>query len=273
MTTQVTLQQYVGSENNFTIYAGELNAINLAINIALTAPDEYTECAIYADSKPAITATTKPWRQSGQSIIREILDNIDNLMEVKGPEYKITITWIPSHAGIEANEIVDTAAKEATEPMEEPRHKPLRSANVQLAKSNVMKAWKTSWGSAATKGSHLKRITSARHTAPIIKLSKVLKTRQQLSRLTSMRTGHCSLNDYLHRFHIDHTDSPLCACGGGRRETVNHFLLDCTRYDQQRAQLASKVGIGGMWVEKLLGYPKLITHTLEYIENTKRMPF
>ena len=88
-----------------------------------------------------------------------------------------------------------------------------------------------------------------------------------------MRTGHCSLNDYLHRFHIDHTDSPLCACGGGRRETVNHFLLDCTRYDQQRAQLASKVGIGGMWVEKLLGYPKLITHTLEYIENTKRMLF
>ena len=272
-TTQITLKEYAGSENNFTVYAGELNAITLAINIALTAPDMYTECAIYTDSKPAIIATTKPWRQSGQSIIREILDNIDNLMEVKGPEYKITITWIPSHAGIEANETVDAAAKEATEPMEEPRHKPLRSANMQLAKSNVMKAWKTSWSSATTKGSHLKRITSARHTAPIIKLSKVLKTRQQMSRLISMRTGHCSLNDYLHRFHIDHTDSPLCACGGGRRETVNHFLLDCTRYDQQRAQLASKVGIGGMWVEKLLGYPKLITHTLEYIENTKRMPF
>src|SRR5205085_7063 len=116
-------------------------------------------------------------------------------------EYKVTLTWIPSHAGIEANEIVDGAAKQATEPVEDPRHKPLWSANAQLAKCNIMKAWNASWSSATTKGSHLRKITSARHTEPVNKISKLLKTRQQVSRLVSMRTGHCSLNDYLHRFH------------------------------------------------------------------------
>ena len=231
------------------------------------------ECQIYSDSKAAITATGKPWRQSGQSFISKILDNIDNLISERGQEYKITIAWVPGHSGIRGNETADAAAKEAAEPAQQALHKSLRSSRMQLAKSTVAKTWDTIWEGGTAKGNHLRRITAARHTAPVAKLSKSLKTRQQVSRLVSMRTGHCSLNDYLHRFHIGNSESPLCDCGSGRRETVAHFLLECTRYDQQRAQLAKKVGIGGMWMEKLLGYPKLITHTLEYIENTKRMPF
>jgi len=50
-------------------------------------------------------------------------------------------------------------------------------------------------------------------------------------------------------------------------------LLNCPTYDEQRAKLTKKVGIGGTWIEKLLGYPELIKHTLKYVEETKRMPF
>jgi hypothetical protein len=38
-------------------------------------------------------------------------------------------------------------------------------------------------------------------------------------------------------------------------------------------ELVKKVGIGGMWIEKLLGYPNLVKHTLEYIKNTIRFEF
>ena len=273
-TTQATTKQHLGAETDLNVYTGELNAIDLAVDIARAVQFPHTNCEIYADSKAAITATVKPWRQSGQSFITKILDNIDNLIGEQGPEYKITITWVPGHSGIKGNETADMAAKEAAaEPAQQALYKSLRSSCIQFAKRTVEKEWDASWKSNTTQGNHLKRITTARHTASVLKLSKSLKTRQQVSRLVSMRTGHCSLNRYLHRFHVDNTDTPLCECGSGREETVSHFLLDCARYDQQRAQLAKKVGIGGMRMEKLLGYPKLIPHTLEFVENTKRMPF
>jgi len=41
----------------------------------------------------------------------------------------------------------------------------------------------------------------------------------------------------------------------------------------QCARLVTKVGVGRMWIEKLLGYPELVEHTLEYVKKTKRFKF
>jgi hypothetical protein len=62
--------------------------------------------------------------------------------------------------------------------------------------------------------------------------------------------------------------SPYCECGQGK-ETVEHYLLKCRKYKEQRKKLRKEVGPGRMSVEKLLGYPKLIKHTLEYVHATK----
>jgi len=102
-------------------------------------------------------------------------------------------------------------------------------------------------------------------------LYTTVNTRHQVAQLARLRTGHCSLNQYLHRFGI--VDSPLCACNSGAIENVEHFLIHCPKYDRQRATLMKEVGIGGMWVEKLLGYSKFVTHTLEYVKSTKRFDF
>src|ERR1700724_322844 len=45
-------------------------------------------------------------------------------------------------------------------------------------------------------------------------------SRQELPWLTRLRTGHCSLNRYLHRFNI--VEQPQCTCGNGA-ETVSHY--------------------------------------------------
>jgi hypothetical protein len=37
--------------------------------------------------------------------------------------------------------------------------------------------------------------------------------------------------------------------------------------------LAKKIGIGGMWVEKLLGYPEMVGYTPEYVKETRRFKF
>jgi RNase H len=176
-------------------------------------------------------------------------------MSKQGPAYRVTIVWVPGHSGIRGNEIADAAAKEAAEEATQPTHNPLRSSLIQHAKCAVGKEWDTAWKHDTGKAKHLQGITIARHTEPISKLSKMLKTRQQMSTLIDARTGHCQLNEYKYRFHIDDTNTPLCECGSGQNETVKHFLIHCKRYDRERHQLARKVGLGGLRVEKLLDTP------------------
>jgi hypothetical protein len=90
----------------------------------------------------------------------------------------------------------------------------------------------------------------------------VILNRSALATLTRLRTGHCGL----HRFKL--ADTPYCSCGHGK-ETVEHYLLECRAYAKQRKELRQKVRAGGMRVEKLLEYPKLVKHTVEFVASQK----
>ena len=52
---------------------------------------------------------------------------------------------------------------------------------------------------------------------------------------------------------------------------MEHYLLSCRKYDRQRDKLWRNVGFDQMWMEKLLGHPRLARHTLEFVEETKMM--
>ena len=98
------------------------------------------------------------------------------------------------------------------------------------------------------------------------KLYGAITKRNTVVTLVRLRTGHFGLNHYLHRFKIK--KSPYCECGYGK-ETVEHYLLECRKYNEQRKTLRKEVGPGRMRTEKLLGYPKLIKHTMQYVIATK----
>jgi ribonuclease HI len=53
-----------------------------------------------------------PRRQSGQSIIRDILDSIDEITN-EHPHLRFEILWMPGHAEIEEDALVDAEAKKA----------------------------------------------------------------------------------------------------------------------------------------------------------------
>ena len=112
----------------------------------------------------------------------------------------------------------------------------------------------------------LRRITSKPNVVKGTKLYKAVKTRHQASQLARLRTGHCSLNQYLHRF--GHVESPTCECDSEAIENAQHYLLHCPRYDRQRAKLVKKVGVGGMWIEKLLGYSEALWNMLKRHEGS-----
>jgi len=50
-------------------------------------------------------------------------------------------------------------------------------------------------------------------------------------------------------------------------------LIHCPKYDKERSKLIKNVGVGGMWIEKLLGNLKFIKFTLDYVKETGRIVF
>jgi len=76
------------------------------------------------------------------------------------------------------------------------------------------------------------------------------------------------LNKYLYR--IGKKDSPECTCKHGI-ESVEHYLLECPKYQAQRAELREVVKPGDITVAKLLKNCKTFKQTMEYIRATERM--
>ena len=80
--------------------------------------------------------------------------------------------------------------------------------------------------------------------------------------ISQLRTGHCGLNLYLHRFGFK--ESPYCKCRY-RKENVEHYLIECRNYKEQRKKLHKDVGMGKMKMDILLGDPSMIKHTMTVI--------
>ena len=57
---------------------------------------------------------------------------------------------------------------------------------------------------------------------------------------------------------------------GYEKETVEHFLVECPSFWEERRELREKVGEGKMRVAILLGEHKAISATMEYIAKTRR---
>ena len=147
----------------------------------------------------------------------------------------------------------------------------MKSARNQIIKQATKREWKIGWENGKSTAKHLRHITTKSEAQNSYKIYNSITKRSEIALLSRLRTGHCSLNQYLHRFH--HEDSPECSCGSGAIETVEHFLIHCPKYDKERSKLIKNVGVGGMWIEKLLGYSKFIKFTLEYVKETGRFVF
>ena len=259
--------QHLGDETQFNVYSAELTAICLALGQMLDVYG-YNICRIYMDSQAAVEAINRPRRQSGQAIIKELL--LDRIDEVASMGLRLEVIWIPGHSDIEGNERADVEAKKAaTDTMlSKPfNHRPLKSARVRHIKTAAKTQWHKEWQETTKTATALRRITRrGGKVGP--KFYNGIKSRNMAATITQLRTGHCGLNHYLHRFHI--SDTPHCECGAGK-ETVEHFLLQCPRYIKQREPLRKEVGMRNMRVDKLLGDLKLVKHTMEYIKSTNRL--
>ena len=161
---------------------------------------QYQTCRIYIDSQGAIKAIDQPQRQLGQSIIKDILNSIDKITS-EHTHLQFEIIWIPGHAEIEGNELVDTEAKKAaTDPTLSQAHnyKPLKSARTRYIKTAAKNQWQAVWNKNTQTATALRRITKGKHAMTGPALYNEIANRNGAAIIAQLRTGHCGLNRYLH---------------------------------------------------------------------------
>lgn len=69
------------------------------------------------------------------------------------------------------------------------------------------------------------------------------------------------------QYHRDPHDR-MWGGGAGGKETVDHYLLNCELYGEERDTLRRRMDIQGINISRLLGNTKTIKEMVEYIEKT-----
>ena len=264
-TINITKGEYIGTDNTHNVYAAELTATQMAITLFEERTQEYSNVHIFTDNQSAIQAIESPKQQSGQYIIKSILDIIDKIYEAK-PSCSIHIEWVPGHKDIDGNEQADHAAKVAATSSTTPPIIKMKSAQNRSIQSMVKTKWETEWKTGKENTRRLRSMSRFPGTCRGLKLYGSLE-RKHIVLISQLRTGHCHLNQYLHRFNIIETAE--CECGA-ERETVEHYLLNCELYEEERDALRRRVRAQGMRLGILLGDSQIIKDTVEYIEKTGR---
>ena len=116
---------------------------------------------IYTDSQTAIKAIERPQRQSGQTIIKDLLDCIDEITN-NCTNLQIEIIWIPGHFEIQGNEQADAEAKKAAADWtltQLRRHRPLKSARIRYIKAAAKEQWHKIWNEDTKTAKGLRYIT------------------------------------------------------------------------------------------------------------------
>ncbi|TXB97085.1 hypothetical protein FocTR4_00012225 [Fusarium oxysporum f. sp. cubense] len=273
-TTQETKSAYMGDDTTSTVYAGELQGISLALQIAQedrSRGNSRSKVLIYTDNQAAIRSTAKPKGKSGAYLLRSIAKQIDEL-QLQG--LNTEIRWVPAHIGIQGNEEADRAAKEATGWREgdltgpkaaEPQQLyPLRSTMKTWSHKETITSWERDWIS-ETRGR-----ASFRHTPKPSR--KVLDLHDGLSKkhsalLTQLRTEKIGLKDFLYNRKVPGISSNRCPCGSDR-QTVAHVLLRCRQHRQLRDQELGRLR-GRNNLRKLLSERKAAAKAIKFIELTQ----
>lgn len=224
----------IGDEDNLNAYFAELFAIDLAIHKLIPVVDSTAptldSITIFSDCQGALKSIARPAHQSGQALIRSILQRLEWVRTHR--QYTIILQWTPGHEGVPGNELAHKEAYRATEPGRTPIYQlhrlksaALRCSNHRYPPCKVEIAKNT--------GLHSNRVDKALPGKHTRKLYNDLK-REDATILSQLRTGKCRLNGYLHR--IGAVISNVCSCGR-EEETVDHFLFKCNRWSRQRQTL------------------------------------
>ena len=218
-----------------TVFQAEVYAIIYCLweNIKLGHIGE--NVIIYTDSQAAIKALESVKTTS------KLVWECKKLLKTLASSNKVTITWVPGHAGIEGNEEADELARRGSAtPLIGPEpFCGLSYCNGKLIIDRWLrdKADKT-WNNTTITGL-AKRLVAG----PSKKLTRDLLalSRKNISKTVGLLTGHCQLRKHLSRIGVTN-DSILCRRCNKAEETAEHAFLDCEALAKARYHILGPPG-------------------------------
>jgi ribonuclease HI len=235
--------RYLGTDKESNVYAAELVAMNLALQIVMKAKQDPATryrpevTTIFSDSQAALKAIQNPGNRSGQHLVYGVRARVQGATR-QGIQVKFQ--WVPAHIGIEGNEKADQLAKQATGWREQGQPKPpatpweftirLVAALNREEKEMVKREWAEQWR--ITKSGQTLRALVPEITKKTLEIYKGLP-KAACAVLAQARTGKIALKAYLHA--INRAEDNRCGCG--QVQTVAHILLTCPDHGDLRRQI------------------------------------
>ena len=199
-----------------SIFTAEAKAVDLALDFISTC-DANNKFIIFSDSLSVLKAMNHTSSKNPQ--IQKLLEKCHELLTYK----EIVLCWIPSHIGIQGNEMVDKQAK--TSLSLEPTSFKIPFSNFKPSINKyILEEWQTSWNNSI--GNKLLDIK------PTIGeyQSVVRNIRREEVVLARLRLGHTRVT---HSYLLQGEEHPQCV-GCDAPFTVRHFLLECGDFAQVR---------------------------------------
>ena len=190
-----------------SIFTAEAKAVDLALDFISTC-DANNKFIIFSDSLSVLKAMNHTSSKNPQ--IQKLLEKCHELLTYK----KIVLCWIPSHIGIQGNEMVDKQAK--TSLSLEPTSFKIPFSNFKPSINKyILEEWQTSWNNSI--GNKLLDIK------PTIGeyQSVVRNIRREEVVLARLRLGHTRVT---HSYLLQGEEHPQCV-GCDAPFTVRHFPL------------------------------------------------
>ena len=201
-----------------SIFTAELSAILLALQYTYTFND--TSYIIVSDSQSALAAIEK------YNPFHPVVQEIQEWLYILYSSGKtVAFCWVPSHIGIHMNDLADSKAKAAVTNRNISHRRVPSIDYYPIIESKLKSKWNEIWVNTSLSN----KLRTIKSNVSIWE-SSYHKQRQWEVVLARLRLGHTRLT---HKFLMEKTDAPICRdCRV--RLTVQHFLIDCPKYVEQR---------------------------------------
>ncbi|XP_015111662.1 uncharacterized protein LOC107037556 [Diachasma alloeum] len=230
-------------DTHCSVYSAEYIALNLALDVAKSTRD--TTHLILSDSLSAIQSLESihfhphinPYILLAKKKYREFLDN-------NPYNTKIVFRWIPTHRGIQGNEVADNLAKNATECSREQYPVPPTDFKAKFKAEGHASTREAIRAQAERehkpKGALFFQYYWRKNVHPWYHEAKL--PRDLIVWVNRARAGHYHLNESLMKIKVVSTRE--CGCGAEVQD-INHVLWECPEYSgQDRELMIDKLIIG-----------------------------
>ena len=270
-----TLHYHLGPSTRHTVYEAEIVGTILALQLLLAERRPIKRASIALDNTATIQASTLRTAAPGRYLTDMFHDSVQKLREAH-PGIRLTLRWVPGHAGVEGNERADTAAKEAAggrsgAPRALPKGLrktlPLSASRARQNFKHVLQEKAKQEWQESRRGRRMaevdRRLPSKTYTRLVSSLP-----RRHANLLFQLRTGHVPLYRHLER--IGKVLTATCPACEEAQESVSHYLLDCPAYSLHRAVHLAPLGRAGRTLSVLLASQKAMRPLFNYINATGR---